>query len=205
MKKGKLIVIDGAKGSGKSTLVAHFKQIYPNFIFTREPGGTDFAEKIREMVMSEFARQADAITHFNLVWASRADLVKNLIAPRRLNGEHVISDRFDSSTYAYQICAQKSHHLHDLFFQMRDIVLSEHKPDLYIILDVDPTEADRRANARIRENSHFHDKEIEYFERVRNGYLDFSKKVPNCVIVDANRSFEEVSGEIKALIDHETT
>jgi len=110
MKKGTFIVIEGGEGCGKSTLLEYLREEALKVLwreekvaFTREPGGSPFAEEIRLLMLGSLSKQANGLTQFGLAWASRADHIKNLIRPHLENGIHVISDRFDSSTYAYQV------------------------------------------------------------------------------------------------------
>lgn len=194
MKKGKFIVIDGIRGSGKSTVIKHLKEKLKNqdVIFTREPGGSPYAEKIREVMLDEMGRQADGNTQFGLIWASRADHLKNTIIPALKEGKTVISDRFDVSTYGLQIYAQEAYHLKDLFFEIRKAIVGENGPDLYVCLDVDIEEGTKRYNQRVHGTvSHFHDREPEYYERMRKGYLEFMGLFPS-KIVDANQSLDKV-------------
>src|ERR1044072_1925263 len=111
--RGKFIVIDGNEGAGKTTLLKVAADIYgDNILLTREIGGSPFAEEIRrQMFSTENGNQADARTQFNLAWAARADHFKNVIRPALDKGVNVISDRFDSSTWAYQLYAQDARDL----------------------------------------------------------------------------------------------
>ena len=198
MKKGKFIVIDGIRGSGKSTIINYLKEKYKNkdIIFTREPGGSPYAEKIREVMLDEMGRQADGNTQFGLIWASRADHMKNTIIPALKEGKIVISDRFDVSTYGLQIYAQEAYHLKDLFFEIRKVVVGDHAPDIYICLDVDIEEGTKRYNKRVHGTvSHFHDREPEYYSRMRKGYLEFMTLFPS-TIVDANKPLEDVLSQV---------
>lgn len=202
IKKGKFIVIDGGDGSGKSTIINHLKKILPveNNIFTREPGGSDFAQKIRELMLSEEAGFANGKTHFGLIWAARADHIDKTVRPAIESGKNIISDRFDSSTYAYQIFAQESLELKDLFFDIRDKFLAEIKPDLYIYLDVDVEVGIDRTNKRdSKKQNHFDRNKKDFRQKVRNGFLEYMKLVPS-VIVDANRTLDEVKKECEKII-----
>lgn len=199
VKRGKFIVIEGVRGAGKSTVMKHLKEFYtrPDVVYTREPGGSPLAEKIRDVMLSEEARQANGDTQFNLIWAARADHLKNTIIPALEAGINVICDRFDTSTYAIQIHAQESHHLKDIFFQTRDFFLKDTKPDLYIFLDVNALDGAKRAQHRGNNYSHFHDREEQYYNRMRMGYHEFFQTVPH-FSVDANKDSEHVK---QAVVD----
>lgn len=200
-KKGKFIVIDGTGGCGKGTQINLLKEKFADRIhFTREPGGSNFAEKVRELMMSEDARGADGHTHFSLVWSGRRDHVHKTIKPKLEEGIHVISDRFDSSTWAYQLFAQQQKELEEVFHFVRDRFLSEMKPDLYILIDVDVDEGVKRMIARDPNKSHFHDRPRDYYERIREGYLDFAEKF-GAKIIDGNKSVEEVHQDILNVLE----
>lgn len=203
MKKnrGKFLILEGSEGAGKSSQLKKIQEIFgEDILITREPGGTPYAEEIRNIILkSENAEQADAKTIFALFWAARADHMKNKIIPALDSGKHVISDRFDSATYAYQIFGQEAKELKEKFFDFRDFFLGEYKPDLYIFMDVDLKIGLSRKNSQIEELNHFDKRKIEFFERVKEGYLDFFSLVPS-VIVDANPSFEIVTESLQKTI-----
>lgn len=201
MSRGKFIVIDGNGGCGKSTIINFLKEIYPDFHYTREPGGSILSEDIRTVMMSENARDADGYTQFALVWASRRDHLVKTIRPKIEEGISVVSDRFDSTTWSYQLFAQECGDLKDIALSVRELFLGDTKPDLYIYLDVDAKEGKRRIDNRDREKSHFHDQPVEYYEKTRAGFLDFAKNFPNVVTVDANAPLEEVKRVVKIEVD----
>jgi len=195
IKKGKFIVIEGGEGSGKTTIVKLIKETFPSLVVTREPGGSPFAEKIRSLILSSDAKDADANTQFGLFWAARADHVKNTIIPALQKGISVISDRFDSSSFAYQIYGQENQHLKKLFFQVRKIYLGNCIPDIYIFLDVDPKEGlKRRANEKGYDKNHFDERNLDFHIRIREGFLEFLKNVSH-VVINANLSLEKVKAE----------
>lgn len=191
--RGKFIVIDGCEGAGKTTMIKSLVESLPNkkIIVTHEPGGTPFADKIRELVLSSDASKSPAEVIFGLVWAARAEHLKNKVIPALKSGITVITDRFDSSTFAYQISAQKAPHLEKLFWQVREVYLKDAKPDLYVFFDVDPKIGLERVAKRKERKTHFDNRELEYHKRVRTGFKTFFKKVPNKTI-NASRTLEEV-------------
>jgi dTMP kinase len=200
-KKGKFIVIDGVGGSGKGTQISLLKEKFGDKIhFTREPGGSDFAEKVRELMLSEDARHADGYSHFSLVWSGRRDHVHSVIKQKINSGTSVVSDRFDSSTFAYQIFGQEQKDLEEIFYFVREKFLGEIKPDLYIFLEIPAEESVRRLKLRQSHQTHFHDQPKDYYERIIKGYQIFAEKY-EAKIVDGNRSIEEVYQDILKLVE----
>lgn len=191
----KFIVIEGGEGAGKGTQIAKLKEKFgEQIVTTREPGGSPYAEEIRTIILkSPNAGQANAKTHFALFWAARADHLKNTVIPALEAGKTVISDRFDSSTFAYQIFGQEASELKDFFWTMRDFYLGDIKPDLYIYLDVKVEEGLRRKHSQGGDEiNHFDERKIDFHNRMRTGFMEFLQHVPH-VIIDANPPTEEVA------------
>ncbi len=206
--KPKFIAIEGGEGSGKSTLIKALREVLgDSAVITREPGGSPYGEAIRDMALKNpLAKDAPAATTLALMFASRFDHIANTVKPALAAGKPVITDRFDGSSFAYNIWAQANGALEPLFWNLRKHL--EIIPDLYIYLDVDPTEGTRRAQARNNASDakgkydHFDDRHVEFHSKVREGYLAFfSKKkclfwpkIPH-IIINANRPLEEVKKE----------
>jgi dTMP kinase len=190
---GKFIVVDGGEGSGKGTVLAALKEVLPpeKNVFTREPGGTPRAEEIRSVILG--SEGASALTNFHLFCAARSDHLDHKIRPALSEGKNVICDRYDMSTFAYQIYGQQNHFLRGAFYNERELLGKLARPDLYIYLDVDVVEGLKRVRGR-REENHLDRAPIEFHERVRQGYLEFLKTHPHRVI-DANRTMEAVKAE----------
>jgi dTMP kinase len=205
--RGKFIVLDSGEGAGKTLQLEKAAELFGDKILvTREPGGSKYAEQIRELILhSIYAQNADAKTLFALFWAARADHLDKTIKPALLEGKTVITDRFDSSTYAYQIIAQGAMELKELFWQMRDVYLGDCKPDLYIYLDVDPSIGlARKSNQGPEELNHFEARKIDFHQRQRLGCKEFMEKVPHRVI-DASRSIEQVWHDFREVLEKEIT
>lgn len=202
MKRGKFIVIDGGEGSGKGTQIEYLKSLYPDALFTREPGGSEYGEEIRNLMLkSPLAKDASAETQFALVWGGRADHIWKKINPALERGQNVFSDRFDSSTFAYQLYGQEGNDLKDLFFPIREKFLKHCTPDAYIFLEVTPLEGARRVASRKGEINHFDERKIEFHNRVRQGYKEFEKAFPGIVrTIDANPAVEIVKENLLRVI-----
>lgn len=227
MKKPPFIVVEGLDGSGKGTVLERLRSEYQwptEVISTREPGGTPYAEVIRDVALNNaLAKEADGPTLFHLVWAARHEHMRGLIKPALDSGKIVVCDRFDSSTYAYNVVAQGAEHLKSLFWETRNICLQGYWPTLYIILDVDAKVAQARIQSRPGGN-HFDDRKMDFHQTVRAGLLEFVDKYPvvvesyhtspdgkmrvdhgrggYCQIVDANQAPDEVYASVVKIIDH---
>lgn len=209
MPRGKFIVIDGMDGSGKGTqlslLRGSLKHLDP--VFTREPGGNgvESAEFIRTLLLSpeKFNFTSNPLCDFFLFFASRALHVEQLVEPMRESGRHVISDRYDSSTLAFQIFGEQQDFV-SLFKEVRGTLPRHFLPDAYIILDLDPAVAyERRKKDAGQEKTRFDIKPLAYHERVRAGFRALRTMVddPETVhILDANRTVQELHKQLSALV-----
>jgi len=200
---GNFIIIDGGEGAGKGTIVERLKQKYPHVTFSREPGGTEYAEEMREvMLKSPHAKSASARTLFLLVSAGRSDHMHRKAEKIVVSGEHFVSDRGDITSWGYQVGGQEGGYaMAKLFFQVRKSVYASIRPDLYIVLEVDPIEGARRVAARKGEVNHFDERKHDFHERVMKAYRTFGKLFPMRVkFVDANPSRDEVFASVDAII-----
>ncbi len=210
-RKGTFIAIDGGEGAGKTTVSkAVVDQLGWNAIYTREPGGSAYAEKIRALILSDEAKHSDAETQFALFWAARRDHLKHTVIPALNDGKIVITDRFDSSSYAYQVVAQEQSQLEKLFWQMRDAFLGEYEPDAYILLDIDPQEGLTRAKGRGPGTlNHFDKRKIDFHIQVNKGLREFIlqkiEKISNGrskgEVVDASQSVEKVIEDVAEIVN----
>jgi dTMP kinase len=171
---------------------------HSNMVLTREPGGTEGAERIRDFILDDGSAEYNGDTMLALYWASRLDHVGKLVVPNLEKGVHVISDRFDSSTFAYQLYGQEDKGLHELFTLLRSNLPVV--PDLYIYLDVDPDIGQARVKNRGEEN-HLDRRDRDFHLRVRDGYHDFIKDQPH-VVIDANQDIELVKKDFLSTINN---
>jgi len=203
MKNPKFIVLEGGEGAGKSTLIKTIKEkMGDSVLITREPGGSPYAEAIRELALKNpLAKNASAETMLCLMFAARFDHVRNTVIPALEKGITVISDRFDASSFAYQIHAQENSGIRELFWHLREAV--PRLPDCYIYADVDVKEGLRRVHSRnstTDEGNHFDGRELAFHERLRTGYKEFLEKVPH-KILDANKSAKEVAEDLVKILN----
>lgn len=194
------IVLDGLDGSGKGTQIDRLKKRVSQegfrACFTREPGGEPYAEKIRDVIMSKAGMRADPRTHFLLFWAARNEHMLKRIIPTRASGTTMFSDRFDSSTFAFQLYGEECLYLRDEFFRQRSDVIGDDGPSLYIIFDLPPEVAFERMHGdQLRTRSHFDERPIEYHARVRDGFREFAKHFP-VTIMNADRTEDEIHSDV---------
>ena len=203
MKRGLFIVIDGLGGSGKSTQLELLKKRLPtDTIFTHEPGGSPRSEKIRALVKDRESESLDPLADFFLFWAARAEHMAALIRPALTEGKIVVSDRFDSSTFAMQVRGDEKEHLEPFFWECRDLTLGHYAPDCYIFLDTDSALAHKRREGRQLGEDRFDDRNEAYQKRVRNGYKEFTDKIgANAHVLDASRTPAEVDVDIWHILE----
>jgi dTMP kinase len=202
---GYFITFEGGEGSGKSTqiqlLVDYLSRTLPGVapVVTREPGGTDSAESIRQLLVTGKAERWRAATEAMLMSASRHEHVAHVLRPALAAGKLVICDRYNDSTRAYQgivggVPREDIEALNRL--ACGDLV-----PDLTILLDMDVAEGLRRASDRAGDESRFESKGLEFHQKVRTAFLDLAGRYPDrFVIVDAGRSVETVAADIVDIV-----
>lgn len=202
IKRGKFIVLEGGDGAGKGTLVGYLKKVLPNeqFVYTREPGGTPVGEKIRELFLNgEMVPE----TELSLLFASRFELLDKFIIPAIENGINVIDERHIASTFAYQVGGRGRRDLLPLF-RMNQLACAKYmSPDLYVFLDLDATEGERRLRAKGEKLDHFELAGLAFHERVRKSYHQYFQKHRH-VVVNAAQSREVLCREIERIIRAET-
>lgn len=198
MKRGKLIVIEGLEGAGKSTAIAvcesYFQTHAIPYQVTREPGGTPVAEKIRDIFKTtEHEEVLDPRTELLLLYAARVQHIQSRIQPALERGEVVICDRFELSTYAYQAGGRgiPHHFIETLSFYC----VGEFKPDLTIYMDIKPHVGLERARGR-GALDRMEQESLDFFIRVQQAYLNEIKKISNVVKIDASFPLEHVKTEL---------
>ncbi len=194
---GRFITFEGIDGAGKSThidtLVQRLRQRGAEVVHTREPGGTELAERLREIVLHD---RMDALTEALLVFAARRDHVQTLVAPALARGATVLCDRFTDATFAYQ-GAGRGFDL-AVLAQLEQWVHGTLQPDLTLWLDLPAeTAAQRRAQARAADR--FEREDVAFFERVRAGYAKRCAQSPGRFVrIDASLERAAVWAQIDA-------
>jgi len=198
-KNGLFITIEGVEGVGKSTNIETIKQFLAGrgieFIVTREPGGTLWSEQIRNLLLQvNDDEDLMGLSELLLIFAARAQHLDRLIRPALAAGKWVICDRFTDATYAYQGAGRGLDR--SKIAALETLVQEELRPDLTIILDLDPQIGLQRAQNRAALDR-FEREKLEFFEKVRQAYLDIaSAEQERCIVVDASQDLEAVSSEL---------
>lgn len=199
------LAVEGCDGSGKTTAVKFISQylkdrnIYHQT--SREPGSTNIAETIRECLfkcVSTDEEPMHPLTELLLINAARHQHLQNKILPTLWNGEWVICDRFNDSTWAYQHYAGGVPK--EIVQQFDDLVIDYHKPDYTILLYADPSLIQDRIKGR-DDNNGFDERAMEFKRKVAHGLLERSKGKPNYHIIDATKPIEEVNASIALFLD----
>lgn len=200
MARGKFIVFEGGDGSGKDTFIARLKEKYSSrndFVFTRDPGGTELGEAIRNLVLSHSAKGISVRTEILAFHTARAELVANVIAPALESGKNVISNRFELSAFAYQIYGREHPELLPFMQTLSAFVLQDCMPDLCIFLDVPPRQAIARTQNRAEEPSRFDEESIAFHERVHGGYRKHLNDFGKAVVIDSSHSIDDVWTDVE--------
>lgn len=195
--KGKFITLEGTEGAGKTTVVPYIKDYINKKGFVcecvREPGGTLIAEKIRNILKTPCDEKMNDITELLLMYAARCQLVNAFIKPKLESGVWVLCDRHDLSTIAYQGGGRGLPM--SLISTIRDIALGDFTPDLTILLDIDPKLGMQRARGR-GEFDRFELEKIDFFNRVRDSYLDTAKTHKEVVVIDSSKDKDVVKDSV---------
>ncbi|MFW5749309.1 MAG: dTMP kinase [Halanaerobium sp.] len=203
MAEGFFITFEGIEGSGKTTqinlLADYLQQKGFEVVVSREPGGTDLGEKIRQLLLDTQYDSMDYRTEILLYAADRAQHVKEIIKPALKQGKIVISDRFADSNLAYQAAGRGLDY--ELVYQINDWVIDSTWPDLTLLLDIDIKEGLKRARALSLDQAGDRlEREVDDFhQRVRDAYLKMAE-AERFALVDAGGTKEEVQKEIKQII-----
>ena len=200
---GKFITIEGTEGVGKTTNMAFIEgwleaRKLP-YISTREPGGTPLAEQVRELLLAPRAELVCSASELLLMFAGRAQHIDQVIEPALAEGRWILCDRFTDATYAYQGAGRKMGS--DLIAELEILVQGSLRPDLTLILDIPVDIGLKRASAR-SDPDRFELEQVEFFERVRRGYLGIAEQDPDrCKLIDASQSLEQVQSQIANVLE----
>ncbi|WP_162616652.1 dTMP kinase [Aggregatibacter kilianii] len=199
---GKFIVIEGLEGAGKSTahqcVVEALKELgIDDVVFTREPGGTPLAEKLRHLIKHETEEPVTDKAELLMLYAARIQLVENVIKPALAQGKWVVGDRHDMSSQAYQGGGRQLDQR--LLQSLKETILGDFEPDLTLYLDIDPVVGLARARGR-GELDRIEQQNLDFFHRTRARYLALVKDNPKAVIINAEQSVEQVKADIQSAV-----
>ncbi len=200
MASGKLITFEGGEGSGKSTqaraLADHLTSLGVEIVLTREPGGSPFAEQIRDLILSE--RPVAPETEFLLFAAARAEHIAVTIAPAIQRGAWVICDRFIDSTRVYQGNLWGIEP--DLIAAIENYTVQPYMPDLTVLLDV-PTDVGMERARERGAMSRYDSAKAEQHEILRQGFLANALKEPaRFLVIDGKGEPDDVSAAIRRAV-----
>lgn len=199
---GKFIVIEGLEGAGKSTaiasIVSHLQAKGIRAETVREPGGTPLAEALRELVKQEWQEKVSSMTELLLMYASRVQLVDNVIKPALQKNRWVIGDRHDLSSQAYQGGGRQLGA--ETLKSLKQLTLGDFEPDLTLYLDIDAQQGLQRARGR-GELDRFEQEDLAFFERTRLRYRQLAATNPRVVTIDAGQAMQQVHQDILRAIE----
>lgn len=200
MGRGLFITFEGADGCGKTTQINLLKKYLEEkgkkVLLTREPGGKGLGEKVREILLNYDGVVSDRCESF-LFLADRAQNVDVIVKPALAEGKIVLCDRHTDSTVAYQGYGRGLNL--DEIYMLNNLATGGKKPDITLVFDVDiETSMQRVGNEKDRMES----AGKEFFNKVRNGYLEIAKSEPERVkVIDSTRSIEEVHKDVAAIVE----
>jgi len=200
--RGMFLTIEGTEGVGKSTNLQFIKKIIESngieLVVTREPGGTPLAEEIRRLLLDVRDEPFDSTAELLMIFAARAQHIREVIKPALLEGKWVLSDRFTDATFAYQGYGRGLPVKTILLLE--NLVQGDLRPDKTFLLDIDVELGLEGARARA-DLDRFEQEDLEFFERVRAGYQKRVAEFPaRYAVIDASKELDHVQKQIKEML-----
>jgi dTMP kinase len=200
-KSGKFITLEGGEGVGKTTNVSFIKNYLQSLnipvVVTREPGGTEMAEKIRELLLHANDEVVTSHAEILLMFAARAQHLNHVIKPALAQGQWVLCDRFTDATYAYQGGGRGLSM--EAIQWLENFVQEDLRPDLTLLLDGPVEIGMARAKSRGGWLDRFESEHLHFFNRVRQIYLQQVQQHPERIkIIKADQPLADVQ---KAIIE----
>ena len=200
----KFITIEGIEGAGKSTQLAFIQRYLTEqgktLTITREPGGTNLGEQIRTLLLTPTKDGMASDTELLLMFAARAEHVAQVIKPALERGDWVLSDRFTDATFAYQGGGRGINQ--QRIAEIADWTLNGLQPDLTLLFDLTFELGQQRVLSRNEGIDRFEQEKIEFFQRIRDCYLERAKQDPNRIkILDASQSITDIESQIAKILD----
>ena len=198
--RGRFITLEGVDGAGKSTqhhwLVDYLRQQGREVVATREPGGTPLGESLRNLLLNQpMHLETEAL----LMFASRRELIAQVIEPALARGAWVVCDRFADASFAYQGGGRGL--AKDKMETLARWVLGDLQPDLTLVFDAPLEVTMARLRAGTSNPDRFEQEQGDFFARVRQAYLDLARQYPQRIrVVDANRSLSSIHLDVEKLV-----
>lgn len=200
--KGKFITFEGIEGVGKSTQVQKLKSLLNEHnienVITREPGGTQIAEEIREILLRDHTEELTSETELLLLFAARAQHFAIVIKPALEAGKCVVCDRFTDASYAYQGGGRGISFSH--IERLEDLVLGHLRPDVTLLLDAENIDLTINRARGVGSGDRIEQEQLDFFERVREAYLHRAKRNSRIKIINALQSIENTQQEINQVL-----
>lgn len=202
LSQPRLITLEGGEGAGKTSAITAIRDRLlaagHDVVLTREPGGTPLAERIRELLLGAQDEPLAAETELLLMFASRAQHVRQVVRPALRRGAFVISDRFTDSSYAYQGAGRGLDPEWIAALERRAVGL---KPGLTLLLDLDVREGRARTAGRDLWPDRIESEQDDFFERVRAGFRARAAAEPKRFrVIDAAQAPADVGAAVDAAI-----
>ncbi len=203
MSRARFITLEGIEGAGKGSNIAFIAEWLAargiDSVRTREPGGTELGEALREMLLGFKHLEMAADTELLLMFAARAQHLHEIIRPALAAGRWVLCDRFTDASYAYQGHGRQLGE--ETIGALEQLVQRGLKPDLTLLLDV-PVELGLERAGQRSAPDRFEREQRAFFERVRAGYLALAEREPERIrVIDASRPLAEVQRAIGACLE----
>jgi len=196
------ITVEGIEGAGKSSNIAFTENLLRSHghdvLLTREPGGTLLGEELRALLLGHKHDGMHDLTELLLMFAARAEHLHGKILPALEAGKWVICDRFTDATYAYQGGGRQLDT--SAISTLENLVQGSRRPDLTLLLDL-PVETGLARAAKRSEPDRFERQKLEFFQRVRQAYLEIARQQPARVkVIDASPELDQVQQQISDIM-----
>lgn len=200
---GKFISIEGIEGAGKSTqlsfihdfLLQHGKTV----VVTREPGGTELGEQIRELLLTPREHGMSHDAELLLMFAARAEHIEHVIKPALARGEWVLCDRFVDATFAYQGGGRGIER--ERIQTISDWTLKGLQTDLTFLFDLPVEQGQARVIKRQQQKDRFEQEKAVFFQKIRDCYLERAAQEPNRIkLIDSSRDIDAIQMQLSSIL-----
>ena len=206
---GKFITFEGGEGCGKSTqmqlLARYLRRQGLNTVETKEPGGTQEGQILRQLLVTGDKDKFDPIAEVLLYYADRRNHLTKVVWPALQENQWVLSDRYADSTEAYQYYGYDRRINYQTLQDLYQIVAGDFKPDLTFILDIEPEVGMRRSlqkaeGMKVKE-LRFESRQMEFHHNLRRGFLEIARREPNrCVVLNADTNIDDLHQQIVEVV-----